>query len=1150
MNRQRRRKEAQKSEERGVHFIKLDVPFVFARGGGGGGDGDGSGGGSGSAKAVKNREDNRNGQSTKATGENSSALNKFLENVLKAQRDFKWIDQTVHNINEKNLEKSNRRSSKLREKRGSGRSYGTLSNAPEFPSRNYLSNDFDDTDASQNGMNNKEVHPSPPYDKAPSDIDQIPKDWSKTKDLCSLSDWLNSNASPDDRSIRDSTGIGKEANAKRDARLNVRNQRDETRKDEAPSLESLKETILELKKSLNGDSRKHRQNSKNAGATKTKEKENEERRRARARNKQRKDEKENDDDGTSTNSGWWDNAEAEKLDLKKREQDDEDVDEKNAHLKVWRTKRTEVNNDDGNPKLFHRAGFGEPYLEEDTLKESHDRKRRSKGTPSDEKRHLNEARSKNNPEDEEKNSMEISKATPGCSDADTDLQQTSNLTNNLPDAVNSKLTKEAGRNRDESRNYEQSDLSRENVNAMENRLMRKEEKSESPGGNSLRTFESTTNELHQPVSSGEISSLSVDGREESNGEARMQKTGEGEQVIKVFEPQGHLYQNGERTKEVREADEERGKLSLRAEQEKRSAEESGDINILLKSENKNLIELSNTGAGESSAKGEKPPFTLNMFDVKKKTIVGNEDKPGKSVSTIFNVKIEKAEVDTPIKTNDKEVRNMAGEDPFAGVLVHFGKNKVKEERHEDTPGSTDNMKQRNVDEKRLANSVKFDKEPRQRGVIEGAQNWFEGAARNQMNTNVDQAAAEKCNELGEKNKLNNEGRQLSDNKEERESVKDFDDKESLNERNNEGKNKKKYHQVFIVKTGDDRYGRRRILQYMEYSNDDLQDVDTNYNDKEEEESQRQVSAEKSDAPTRRKERSGYSDKKKKAKVNLLIKEKLNKKKQKLSQRNRRAPNVIEYYDYDSDAEQQDREESSPTSERQRSKNNYQEKNMIESDGGLGNHVCTCPSSKLVCPPPEKKNKHEEAIQREEERRSKLKNKEPKQEFIGIDRSRGKNLTERTANTNGLSTLSTKVKFAEAEGSSNQQPGSRINRPAEGNEGKLLDRDTKQTVHDPRKCVLNVDKSSESSGIDDLFEEIQPVDETNRKVSKNVEPLYEELKKIYDWKEDETKSKPRIKGDQRMFYGSNDKLDGIAESFKDQVEQPEIAGPDGTPGKRY
>ncbi|KOC66465.1 hypothetical protein WH47_08858 [Habropoda laboriosa] len=992
---------------------------------------------------VKNREDNRNGQSTKATGENSSALNKFLENVLKAQRDFKWIDQTVHNINEKNLEKSNRRSSKLREKRGSGRSYGTLSNAPEFPSRNYLSNDFDDTDASQNGMNNKEVHPSPPYDKAPSDIDQIPKDWSKTKDLCSLSDWLNSNASPDDRSIRDSTGIGKEANAKRDARLNVRNQRDETRKDEAPSLESLKETILELKKSLNGDSRKHRQNSKNAGATKTKEKENEERRRARARNKQRKDEKENDDDA---NSGWWDNAEAEKLDLKKREQDDEDVDEKNAHLKVWRTKRTEVNNDDGNPKLFHRAGFGEPYLEEDTLKESHDRKRRSKGTPSDEKRHLNEARSKNNPEDEEKNSMEISKATPGCSDADTDLQQTSNLTNNLPDAVNSKLTKEAGRNRDESRNYEQSDLSHE----------------------------------------------------------------------------------------------ERGKLSLRAEQEKRSAEESGDINILLKSENKNLIELSNTGAGESSAKGEKPPFTLNMFDVKKKTIVGNEDKPGKSVSTIFNVKIEKAEVDTPIKTNDKEVRNMAGEDPFAGVLVHFGKNKVKEERHEDTPGSTDNMKQRNVDEKRLANSVKFDKEPRQRGVIEGAQNWFEGAARNQMNTNVDQAAAEKCNELGEKNKLNNEGRQLSDNKEERESVKDFDDKESLNERNNEGKNKKKYHQVFIVKTGDDRYGRRRILQYMEYSNDDLQDVDTNYNDKEEEESQRQVSAEKSDAPTRRKERSGYSDKKKKAKVNLLIKEKLNKKKQKLSQRNRRAPNVIEYYDYDSDAEQQDREESSPTSERQRSKNNYQEKNMIESDGGLAG------DEELVCPPPEKKNKHEEAIQREEERRSKLKNKEPKQEFIGIDRSRGKNLTERTANTNGLSTLSTKVKFAEAEGSSNQQPGSRINRPAEGNEGKLLDRDTKQTVHDPRKCVLNVDKSSESSGIDDLFEEIQPVDETNRKVSKNVEPLYEELKKIYDWKEDETKSKPRIKGDQRMFYGSNDKLDGIAESFKDQVEQPEIAGPDGTP----
>ncbi|CAK9813023.1 hypothetical protein ANTPLA_LOCUS7639 [Anthophora plagiata] len=202
----------------------------------------------------------------------------------------------------------------------------------------------------------------------------------------------------------------------------------------------------------------------------------------------------------------------------------------------------------------------------------------------------------------------------------------------------------------------------------------------------------------------------------------------------------------------------------------------------------------------------------------------------------------------------------------------------------------------------------------------------------------------------------------------------------------------------------------------------------------------------------------------------------------------------------------------------------------------------------MCSPPIKKDKHEEAMQREEDRRAKLKNKEPKQEFISFDRMRIKNLTERTAN--GLSTLSPKVKTAEEEGSSNQQPGSRINHPTEGKEDKFLNGDTKEIVPDPRKCILNVDKSLETSGIDDLFEDIQSVDETNRKVSKDVEPLYEELKQIYDWKEDETKSKPRIKGDQRMYYGSNDKLDGMVESFKDQVEQPEAAGPVETSGKRY
>lgn len=49
----------------------------------------------------------------------------------------------------------------------------------------------------------------PVYEKGTID-DQIPKDWTKTEDICSLSDWLNSNKEPEtehekrgDRWIRD-----------------------------------------------------------------------------------------------------------------------------------------------------------------------------------------------------------------------------------------------------------------------------------------------------------------------------------------------------------------------------------------------------------------------------------------------------------------------------------------------------------------------------------------------------------------------------------------------------------------------------------------------------------------------------------------------------------------------------------------------------------------------------------------------------------------------------------------------------------------------------------------------------------------------------------------------------------------------------------
>lgn len=77
------------------------------------------------------------------------------------------------------------------------------------------------------------------------------------------------------------------------------------------------------------------------------------------------------------------------------------------------------------------------------------------------------------------------------------------------------------------------------------------------------------------------------------------------------------------------------------------------------------------------------------------------------------------------------------------------------------------------------------------------------------------------------------------------------------------------------------------------------------------------------------------------------------------------------------------------------------------------------------PPADKKNEHEEEVLKEEKEKKKLNNKEPKQEFIGLDRSEEKNTTGETVNPNGSATLSATAKFAGEEGaSSNQQSGSR------------------------------------------------------------------------------------------------------------------------------
>ncbi|CAD1477787.1 unnamed protein product, partial [Heterotrigona itama] len=1052
---------------------------------------------------IKSSRDQRDKQSIKSTNENSPALNKFLDDVLKAQNDLRWIDQTVNSVNRG---KNNQNANKLREKRGSDENYeDPLSQGLHFDNDILFKRDIDldDVDTYQKGKERKEVHLFPMYDKETID-DQISKDWSNSRDLCSLSNWLNSNKNP--RNEQDKSGDrwihDYETNQKDrfsntlnlENTINVRNQRND-----APSLESLKETILELKKSLNEGDKEQRENSKSVDPSSVEDDEREKE----PRDKHRKDE----NDEVETNSGWRE----EKLNVREREQKDEDADEKNARPRAWRTKRTEVNNDDdGNPKLFRRAEFGPPYPEQTSLKELRDRERRSKGTPerTDEKRRLNDETpgEDNNSGIDEKNSIETSKARPGDSARGessglNNVQRTDTSKDYPGDTVNPDVSKVT---RDENKDAERAvgDGERSNLNSAGDRLAEKKGKGESLEANSLRTFESrgiaASNQENIGSSKGELG------------------------VIEVFEPRQ------ERTSEENERS-----FPRSGEQGRRSADDSGNIDILLKSENKNLVKFSNQAGENSQADGDRPPFALNVLDVRKKTLMENEEKPGSSVSTVVDVKIEKSRVDTPVQGACQRVGSERSERdeqevPVGGEVLDFRTDKVKG----DTPASASRVTMaRNGDEKRLKNSARVDKGPSgQSGAERARGNWLGAAAREPMPVNVDQTAAEKCNDLGGKDEFTSGEGRFSDNKEKGLSNGAVRNVKSnvVNEKNEEGRNKK-YKEIFIMTNGmddrvmNDRYGQRRMLQYMEYSNDDVEDADASYSDKEEEENaQREDSSGKSNAPARRKERSAYSDKKK-AKVNVLIKEKI-KKKKKLTGRERRNPSVIEYYDYD-DLDQQDRE-SSPTSEQERMKNNYQDENIIDSYAGHAESNQKCPQSTE-----EIKDEQEEAIQKEIKRKEKLKNKKPQQQFLSPAAD-----TRNATRISKSPTRSTKV--VEEQGSSgNQRSGSRLNEPAGRNEDKFLDSDTNEVIMDPEKYFLKMDANLDV--IDDFLDDIQYLDEKKGKVSDSVKPLYEELKKIYDWNEDESReSKLRIKGDQRMYHESNDKPCST-EPSNDQIDPSEV-----------
>lgn len=230
--------------------------------------------------------------------------------------------------------------------------------------------------------------------------------------------------------------------------------------------------------------------------------------------------------------------------------------------------------------------------------------------------------------------------------------------------------------------------------------------------------------------------------------------------------------------------------------------------------------------------------------------------------------------------NEKEV-----EIPITNGVLEFEGNKVKEAPPygEDTAGLAlpSNIMERNiVDEKRGKNSAEeLDKRQSGQSAIDerdGIRNWLEdrvdadpnnrGMAEKRESGNGAGKGAGKFKNEEECSSGENADNNFADDKsrgdvagkelnsvagksQESQAVASGEKGKAGNngEVDGERKRKKKYQGGAFVAVGNqlndqmtsDRYGQRKILQYMEYSNDEVEEADMNYNDKEEEENQRQ-----------------------------------------------------------------------------------------------------------------------------------------------------------------------------------------------------------------------------------------------------------------------------------------------------------------------
>ncbi|XP_029172663.1 uncharacterized protein LOC114941734 [Nylanderia fulva] len=318
----------------------------------------------------------------------------------------------------------------------------------------------------------------------------------------------------------------------------------------------------------------------------------------------------------------------------------------------------------------------------------------------------------------------------------------------------------------------------------------------------------------------------------------------------------------------------------------------------------------------------------------------------------------------------------------------------------------------------------------------------------------------------------------------------------------------------------------------------------------------------------------------KATVDMLIKEKLerkNKSKDADYTRKRRSMlGMIEYYDYDDNDEEND-------AMNEQGIRNKDDQLPIKDDRSEIKRATdkTYTPSNLG----KKKNENLEAMMKE--KRKKAKHKEPKEQIV-VDLGEHKSKTSRnsqqdkklsdTSESNfenafrkgRLSTEENSGKLHRGEGFTNNVYREKStdlkskwldqsfeNRMALPKNSELILNDNQRkkiSSNEPLNIVSNARADVNPDVIENILLDIQPIkfmtqnreleawtdfyedfenerpedhyyyQEKDRRHPNNVESLYEELKNVYDWTDGELKSGPRLRGDQRLRYESDNKLD--------------------------